>query len=189
MFMLLYEDIYMRRMTVLDTKDGVVETMDTFKVLDIMTKNNISIKGIAKVGLQYMAYAQPYPAKEKKVLPRNCFVITKVFIDKGEYSRRITVQGFQIKDCYLDKKLQSVVIKDDTDLSKFYFSQHTYVGLDDSYMDECYSWVMTDGMCEVFKDKNGTPYNANMGTEVSEEMVGDFICKFLRKGYIGLSGV
>ena len=46
---------------------------------------------------------------------------------------------------------------------------------------------MKDGKCDVFKDKMGTPYNANMGTEVSEEMIGDFICKFLRKGYLKLS--
>ena len=129
MFYLLYEDAFLRRMTVLDTSDGIIETMRTTDVLDIMKKNEVSIKGIAFMGLQYMAYAQPYPVKEKKTLPRNCFIISKVFIDKGEYSRKIAVHGFAIKDGCLDKKEQAILIKDNTDLSKFYFSQHVYICL------------------------------------------------------------
>lgn len=187
MFVLLFEDKFLHRMTVLDTNDGVVETMKTDDVLDIMTENKILIKGIAKIGFQYLAEPQPYPSKSKKTLPRNCFIITKIFIVKGEYHRKIGVNGFMVRDGFLDKKEQSIIIKDSTDLSKFYLSQNTYVGLEDDYTGDAYSWTMVDGKCDVFKEKMGMPYNANMGTEVSEEMIGDFICKFLRKGYLRLS--
>lgn len=186
MFYLLYEDAFLRRMTVLDTSDGIVETMRTADVLDIMKKNEVNIKGIAFMGLQYLAFAQPYPIKRRKSLPRNCFLITKIYIDKGEYSSRVVADGYDFVNGVIVKEVKSVLLKDDTDTSKFYFTDNVMVSLYDAYREENFLWTMRDGKCSPFKDETSNPYNANMGTEVCEVMWGDFICGFLRKGYVDL---
>lgn len=186
MFVLLYEDKCLNRMTVLDTSDGVVETMDTMKVLGIMTERDIPISGILRVGAYCCTEEQPYPVKERKTIPSSCFLIDTINITKREYDRTIAVTGFQVKDWILDRTPKSIVLKDDTNLSKFFFSQSVYVHLNDLYSSESYTWTIMNGKCMVFKDANYIPYNANMGTEVSEEMLGDFICKFLAKGYVDI---
>lgn len=185
MFVLLYVDDFLRRGAVLDTKDKVVETLPMDTIFDIVRDNNLTVKGLITLGLKYATYPNPYPAFKCKKMPRNAFIVNKVFINKGEYSRHISVHGYKVQDGILDASNPVIVrLNDSSDIKGYYFSQNVFVQLDDAYMSETYSWKMVDGVCDKFSDR--VPYNANMGTEVCEEMLGDFICKFLAKGYLNL---
>ena len=186
MFVLLYNDDSLQRMTVLDTSDNVVETLPSQMVLSIMKESRVKIEGIEVNGSKCVVRSVPYPAKKLNGFPqKDCFIVSKVLITKRACDRTIKLVGYHVENMVLVRKHDVIFLDECTDISNIFFSQHTYVGLDDECSGDTFSWTIADGKCDVFKKKR-CPYNVNCGTEVCKESLGDLIHAILKKGYLCL---
>ena len=187
MFILLDFDVVNRTLTVIDTTDNVVETLQSDPVFDAIEKKNIHILGIEPLPTgKWQVYRCniPVPPASKVELPESYRAVTKLHIFKQSDSCQLVARFRNIKDgrpvgnTYSQSyNLQNGIPVNE--MKDWYLLQDSLIWLDDEVLDECFE---IHGIKGKYAFSGKTPYGIPVANVRGAISFGDFVMSIAMKG-------
>lgn len=187
MYYLLENQHTMGRLVVLDSSDGVVETMRADIVCNLCNSKT-KIKGMIKLDGKWMCQEVPVPVDYVKP-KQGQKIVTRVTAETHEYFSRIYLSGVlygsstPFKDVLNSRDTPEIY--DNHLVGNYFIADNLDVFVDNYYRGISMFHEYRNGRFS-FKDTENDDYHTNIGDEVNFISWGDFLVKYLRKGIVKL---